>query len=62
MSKTLAELRDALAKIQGINEESWSKENLNVELTRALTVIENSRLEWNAARLKFPVLSAPPHA
>ena len=57
MSKTLAELRDALAKIQGINEESWSKENLNVELTRALTVLENSRLEWNAARLKFPVLA-----
>jgi len=62
MSKTLAELRDALTKIQGINEESWSKENLNVELTRALTVIENSRLEWNAARLKFPVLSASPTA
>ena|SRR5438874_10302944 len=57
MSKTLAELRDALAKIQAINEESWSKENLNVELTRALTVLENSRLEWNAARLKFPVLA-----
>ena len=60
MGKTLAELRDALAKIQAINEEGWSKENLNVELTRALTVIENSRLEWNAARLKFPVLSGPP--
>jgi len=57
MSKTLAELRDALSKIQAINEESWSKENLSVELTRALTVIENARLEWNGARLKFPVLS-----
>jgi len=60
MSKTLAELRDALAKIQAINEESWSKENLNVELTRALTVIENARLEWNGARLKFPVLAGTP--
>ena len=57
MSKSLAELRDALSKIQAINEESWTKENLSVELTRALTVIENARLEWNAARLKFPVLA-----
>jgi len=59
MSKTLTELRDALTKIQGINEESWSKDNLSVELTRALTVVENGRLEWNAARLKFPILSTP---
>jgi len=28
-----------------------------VELTRALTAIENARMEWNTARLKFPVLS-----
>jgi len=60
MSKALAELRDALTKIQAINEESWSKENLSVELTRALTVIENARLEWNGARLKFPVLAGSP--
>jgi hypothetical protein len=60
MSKSLADLRDALSKIQAINEESWTKDNLNVELTRALTVLENARLEWNAARLKFPVLSETP--
>jgi hypothetical protein len=57
MAKTLAELRDALSKIQAINEESWTKDSLNVELTRALTTLENGRLEWNAARLKFPILS-----
>jgi hypothetical protein len=28
-----------------------------VELTRALTTLENARMEWNSARLKFPVLS-----
>jgi hypothetical protein len=28
-----------------------------VELTRATTTIENARMEWNAARLKFPILS-----
>jgi len=31
-----------------------------VELTRALTTLENARLEWNGARLKFTVLSGPP--
>lgn len=56
MAKTLAEFKDALAKIQAINEDNWTKESLNVELTRALTVIENARMEWNSARLKFSVL------
>jgi len=57
MVKTVADFRDALEKIQTIHEESWNKENFSVELTRALTTIENARMEWNAARLKFPVLS-----
>jgi len=57
MVKTVADFRDALEKIQTIHEESWNKENFNVELTRALTTIENARMEWNAARLKFPILS-----
>jgi hypothetical protein len=57
MAKSIGELRDALAKVQAINEEGWSKENFSVELTRALTTLENARLEWNGARLKFSVLS-----
>src|ERR1051326_560888 len=59
MAKTLIELREAQNKIQSIHEEGWTKDNLNVELTRALTVIENARMEWNGARLKFPLLSSP---
>jgi len=57
MAKTLLELRGAQDKVQSIHEESWTKDNLNVELTRALTIIENARMEWNGARLKFPILS-----
>ena len=57
MSKSLAGIRDALAKVQSTNEASWTSDNLNTELTRALTIIENARMEWNSARLKFPVLS-----
>jgi len=57
MSKMLVDLRDALVKVQGIHQESWTETNFNVELTRALTALENARMEWNSARLKFPVLS-----
>lgn len=62
MSGSIAEMRDALAKVQAINEDVWSKDNFNVELTRALTTLENARMEWNAARLKFSVLSGQPAA
>jgi hypothetical protein len=57
MSKTLAGLHDALAKVQTIREDTWTQDNYQVELTRALTMIENARMEWNSARLKWPVLS-----
>ena len=60
MAKSLVEMRDALSKVETIHEEAWTKENFNIELTRALTVIENARMEWNSARLKFPVLSGMP--
>ena len=58
MAKALVDLRDALSKVQAIHEETWTKDNFNVELTRALTALENARMEWNAARLKFPILSS----
>ena len=57
MAKTLAGLQDALAKVQAIHEETWTRENYNTELTQALTTIENARMEWNAARLKWTLLA-----
>lgn len=57
MAKSIGEMRDALGKVQALHEEGWTKDNFNLELTRALTTIENARLEWNGARLKYPVLS-----
>ena len=59
MVKTIGDFRDALSKVQAIHDEMWTKENFSIELTRALTTIENARMEWNAARLKVPVLSGP---
>src|SRR6185503_4646429 len=58
MSKALLGLREALVKVEAVQEETWTKDNLNTELTRALTTVENARMEWNSARLKFPVLNA----
>jgi chromosome segregation ATPase len=58
MAKSLADLREALNKVQGVNDQVWTKDNFQVELTRANTTIENARMEWNAARLKWAVLSA----
>ena len=61
LSRTVADLRTALDKINLIDEEGWTEENWNVELTKALTTIENSRMEWNAARLKWPLLDGESH-
>jgi hypothetical protein len=57
MAKTLVDMQAALEKVQATNEQSWTRENFAMELTRALTVIENGRMEWNSARVKFPVLA-----
>src|SRR5450432_4917194 len=57
MVKTIADFRDALTKIEIIRDETWTKENFSTELTRALTAIENARMEWNTARLKLSALS-----
>ncbi len=57
MAKTIAEFRDVLTKVEAVREETWTKDNFSVELTRALTAVENARMEWNTARLKFPLLT-----
>ena len=59
MAKTLSDFRSAFSKVEATSEDQWTQENINVELTRALTAIENARMEWNTARLKFPVLAGP---
>jgi hypothetical protein len=57
MVKTVVDFRTALDKVQAIRDETWNKENFQVELTRALTTIENARMEWNSARLKISALA-----
>ncbi len=60
MAKTLAGIREALSAVQSIREENWTQENWNAELTKALASIENARMEWNRARLKWALLNGPP--
>jgi chromosome segregation ATPase len=57
MVKTLGDFREALAKVQAIQDETWTRENFQMELTRALTTVENARMEWNSARLKIAALA-----
>ena len=56
LARTLEGLRGSLATLEPLGEKSWTDENWEQELTRALTTIENARLEYNAARLKWPLL------
>ena len=57
MKLVVAEFRSAFGNLEVIHEETWTKETFNTELSRALAAVENARMEWNTARLRFPILS-----
>jgi hypothetical protein len=57
MARTLEGFREAMMKVRCLNDATWSQDGFQAELTSALTNLENARMEWNSARLKFPVLS-----
>jgi hypothetical protein len=56
MKQSMEDMRAALAKVEGMREENWTEENCEQELTKALTTLENARMEWNSARVKFSIL------
>ena len=56
LCKTLTGLRDALAKVKAIQEDHWTTESYTQELARALTWVDNARMEWNTALIKWPRL------
>lgn len=56
IARTIENLKNALEKVQAIREESWTADTFEVELTRALTAIENARMEWHTARRKHSIL------
>ena len=58
LGRSLEGLRDASNQIESLHEEAWTDSDWNQQLSRALTVIENARMELNSARLKWPVLDS----
>jgi len=60
--RTLTDLRQHLEKVEALDDQVWTQETYAVELSRALTTIENARLEWNAARLQWSLLNKPASA
>lgn len=57
MSRTLVDLQEALDKVKALDEAGWKAEDYTTELTRALATLENARMEWNSAQVKWPVLN-----
>ena len=58
MAKSLIGLRESLEGVEKLNEQAWTSENWEQELTRALTTIENARREYLGACRNWPVLDA----
>lgn len=56
-AKTTDAFRDYLEQLQKINDENWDSANVRAELSKALGIIENSRLEYNRARTKLDCLN-----
>ena len=54
---TIDAFRDYLEQLQSIHDEEWGSDNVRTELSRALGVVENSRLEYNRARIKLECLN-----
>lgn len=56
ITRSLDGLRTAMGEVEALNESNWTDSNWGQELSRALTTIDNARMELNSARLKWPVL------
>jgi len=58
MTRTLDGLKEALAQVEAIDEKNWKTKDWNVVLSRDSATVENARMEWNTARLKWAVLNS----
>jgi hypothetical protein len=56
LARTLETLRAAEISLEPLDESQWTAENWESELTKGLTAVEAARMDFNAARLKWPVL------
>jgi hypothetical protein len=58
MGNSLDGLQHALTHVKSIDQDAWTEESYQEELSRALGIVENARMEWNSCRLKWPALDA----
>lgn len=56
LAVSLAGIRNSVESLEPLNEEGWTSESWEQELSRGLAVVENARMELNSARLKWPQL------
>lgn len=49
LSATRKRFKEMLSELQGISEEAWAEEQFGEELSKALTLVENLRMEFNKA-------------
>lgn len=57
MGRTIEDLRDAMSKVEALDDVDTHDEQWKVLLTRNLTTIENARMELNSARLRWTLLN-----
>ena len=58
MASTMEDLREALSKVDVLEDVDTHDEQWKVQLTRNLTTIENARMELHSARRKWMLLSS----
>ena len=56
LEDTLQTFSEMLDKIKHLNHEAWTEKEYSSELTKALSLLENARMEWNSARIKISSL------
>lgn len=57
MARSITDMREAIDKVELLEDVETDADNWKVQLTRNLTTLENARMELNAARLKWPLLN-----
>jgi hypothetical protein len=59
LGATRARFKTLLADVQSLNDELWSEDQFRDELNKALTVIEDARMEYNKSMSRIDTLTGP---
>ena len=59
LGATRARFKTLLADVQSLNDELWSEDQFRDELNKAITVIEDARMEYNKSMSRIDTLTGP---